>query len=124
MDKENEIVCYILVRTDLNMPVGKVAAQVGHGVQYMILTMGSHTPEQAAWFQEWRHSSTKIVLGVSSLEEMNGIINKVDGTGYLIHPVTDEGRTCVEPNTLTVACMAPLPRAMAKPFVSHLRLLK
>jgi peptidyl-tRNA hydrolase len=97
------------------MPVGKVAAQVGHAIQYMMEDINN-----LMYIDEWQKSSTKIVLGVPSLDVMNDIIKKADQ----VYTVTDEGRTCVEPNMLTVACLAPLPRSIAKPFVSHLRLLK
>ena len=134
----NEIVCYLLVRRDLKMPVGKVAAQVGHGVQAlmkaMLLTNGvifiddpsgkGETHEVRDCFRTWDGGSmTKVALGVEDEAELNQIFEQLDGLKIPYLTVTDEGRTHVEPGTVTCAVVNPLPKLLLKPILGRLRLL-
>lgn len=118
--KEDEVICYILMRTDLNMSPGKMVAQGGHAVQYMCMD-----PDlvRDKWFWDWQESSTKVVLSVNK-QELEDILAKLDEYEYIINPVIDSGRTEIAPNTLTCASIQPLPRKIAKEFVGHLKLLK
>lgn len=128
-EKDNEIVCYILMRTDLGMSPGKMVAQGGHAVQLVLEELlGEWSEDHVSddvWYTKWQKDGiTKIVLQVISLDEMYAIINKVDMAAYLIKSVIDEGRTEIAPNTLTCAAIQPMPRKIAKQFVGHLKLLK
>jgi peptidyl-tRNA hydrolase len=118
----DEIVMYFVARKDLNMSAGKLATQVGHGVQYL-LTRLEYDPTQTAWLTLWKNaSSTKIVLAVENLEELHAIIKTLDASPVPSYArVIDEGRTEVAPKTETLLAIAPLPRSIAKPYVGHLR---
>lgn len=114
----DEVVMYIVVRSSLNMPKGKMAAQVGHGVQLVMRAIEAQgTPQDKLWMEEWElHSYTKIVLKADDEAFLKA-------RGAFGRYVTDEGRTAVEPGTLTVYAMAPMPKSLASPYVEGLKLL-
>lgn len=57
---EQETVMYLFVNNDLGMGKGKVGAQIGHAVQYLIEHLvGSPTREYKEWKQD---GARKIVL--------------------------------------------------------------
>ena len=101
----------IVVRMDLNMRKGKLAAQVAHASSAFlvdaILKRTTHNLPQEAW--NWMFDAhTKIVLGVDSEEELDLIIGNAQYAGLMVHTVIDAGRT--EFNgvaTLTCAAIGP-----------------
>ena len=60
----------IIIRTDLDMGKGKIAAQVGHACVLGAENVRKSNPE---WFSEWWKVQEKIVLKVSSLKELEQI---------------------------------------------------
>lgn len=94
----------IVMRTDLNMRKGKMAAQAGHAAMafltnklnfrssaeglnmYKILL----TDAEDAWL---RSSYAKICVGVDSLEALQNIIFKAKEVGLVCHFITDNGAT-------------------------------
>ncbi len=122
IDRGNEIAMYIVVRSDLVMSPGKVAAQVGHGVE-LALDLGKRRAPQ------WTPSDkpcTKIVLQ-ANFEEFHSFISEVTLSkehGNHVAVVVDEGRTEITPNTMTVAALIPMPRSEAQRFTSKLKRYK
>lgn len=85
----------IVVRKDLNMRKGKLAAQVGHAVQGSIIQSDSviqvkHIPHIAEWISG---GSTKIVVSVDSVEELRGLEMLAKYWDLPHYPVKDLGRT-------------------------------
>jgi peptidyl-tRNA hydrolase, PTH2 family len=121
----SEIVQYIIVRTDLGMPKGKIAAQVGHGVHLALrLVDKKGSTDHVKWVEEWEVTSyAKIVLKAKNLEELLAVKDQLDKHWYFASVVVDEGRNHVEPNTVTVLGLQPMPKDVAAPFVGHLPLL-
>ena len=60
----------IVVRTDLDMGKGKIAAQVGHACVLGAEHVRKSNPE---WFTEWWVGQEKVVVKVSSLKELDEI---------------------------------------------------
>ena len=60
----------IVVRNDLDMGKGKIAAQVGHACVLGAEHVRKSNPE---WFSEWWNGQEKVVLKVSSLKELEQI---------------------------------------------------
>lgn len=120
----DEIVQYILVRGDLGMPKGKLAAQVGHAVQLAIRTVEKSGDQQSReWMRAWEAGSyAKIVLRVDELQ-LDRLRNEMVRTDVLHAHVVDEGRTVLEPGTTTAVALAPMPRAAAPRWLSELKLL-
>ena len=57
----------IVVRTDLDMGKGKIAAQVGHACVLGAEHVRKSNPE---WFSEWWSGQEKVVLKVANLKEL------------------------------------------------------
>ncbi len=119
----------ILVRTDLNMPKGKIGAQVGHGVQYYLLSrlanMACHeegTEAEESWLNDGAH--TKVCLKVGSLEELQQIQADAKELGLVTFLVTDNGVTMFEgKKTVTALAFAPVWEEEHIGLTSHLKLL-
>jgi peptidyl-tRNA hydrolase, PTH2 family len=115
---DDEIVMYLIVRSSLGMPKGKIAAQVGHGVQLIIRAIEAQGgPRDKLWLEEWElQSYTKLVLKADDEE----FFKPRSAFGRY---VVDEGRTAVEAGSRTVYAMAPMPKSRAAPYVEGLKLL-
>ncbi len=119
-----EIVMYFLARKDLKMSPGKLAAQVGHGVQY-VLTRLQYTESQEEDLTLWKAgSSAKIVLAVESLAQFTQLKETLAASPIPYAVVIDEGRTEIEPNTETLLALSALPRSRAVPLVGYLPLYR
>ena len=118
-EKDKEVVMYLIVRNDLGMSPGKVAAQVGHGVELAIAT-------GKRFYQHYQVSdppTTKIVLQ-ANLSEFNNIINDCWPNYQVYDVVVDEGRTEIEPGSKTVLAFAAMPRYVLGPMLAHLKTYK
>jgi peptidyl-tRNA hydrolase len=123
MSDKNPIVLYIVARESLGMSAGKLAAQVGHVVQrllfryFMIQVLCAKkqlaelhlvSDEEAKNVQlllEWsEHASTKIVKAASEKEWAA----LKDEFGKHLFIVKDAGKTELQPDTETVACIWPV----------------
>jgi len=108
----------ILVRGDLQMGVGKIAAQVGHAV------LGAYKDSSEIKIREWEEGgSAKIVLRVSNLKELMDLHNEAHQKGLVAHTIQDAGRTQVDPGTVTVCAIGPDAVSKIDSVTSHLSLL-
>lgn len=88
----------IVVRTDLGMPAGKLAAQAAHmGQQWLIDVAESRalpTPAQREWMRDGLQ--TIIAKRVSSEAKLLALYDKAKEAGLAVHLVTDVGLTVFE----------------------------
>ncbi len=92
----------IVVRRDLKLSQGKLAAQVAHAS----LESYKQSPFEAQL--EWEAwGSKKVVLKVKTLKEMLGVYEKVKKTKMPYALIKDAGRTEVKPGTVTALCIGP-----------------
>lgn len=92
----------IVVRKDLNMRKGKIAAQVGHAVQYYMEDENKNPYE----YEYWKNSgSTKIVVGCSNLDELMEIYRTAKDSLIPAYIVVDFGLTEFN-NKRTITCVA------------------
>jgi PTH2 family peptidyl-tRNA hydrolase len=131
----------IVVRRDLKMKHGKMAAQVAHAAM-SFLTREGRVGWQAdmlndvfmndddsidihnAAIRDWlANSFTKVVLGVDSEEELREILAKAEESGIMVHLVVDNGRTVFN-NIPTPTCLALGPdwNENLDELVGHLKL--
>ncbi len=104
-DEEYKIV--VLVRTDLDMGKGKVAAQVGHAsVELALRAQKMDRRSFDAWMSG---GQKKAVLKVANKNEMIHYMNKARSNGLYICIITDAGRTQVEPGSQTCVGIGPAP---------------
>jgi len=129
----------IVVRRDLNMPIGKFGAQLGHAVLAFIGRRISDRLDQyegyhyhdnsfGIWLkaqeQNWFDAKgyTKIVLGVDSEQELEAIACTAEKAGLEVHRIVDEGRTVFNGPTFTCIGIGPDYARVIDVVTGHLRL--
>ena len=111
----------LIVRRDLNMSPGKIAAQCVHAGQRFLMTGLDTEPED---FQEWKATGeTIVVLGCGSSLELLDLWAQAKESNLAAHVMVDEGRTEVAPNTNTCLAIGPACSDRIDPITRHLRLL-
>lgn len=111
------------VRTDLGMNKGKIAAQVGHAVQYLVYSqcMGVVTADFLNWISD---DSTKICLKVNSEEELIKYFNLAKELEVSTTLVKDKGYTYFNGiETYTVVGWGPLKKETHEQYTKELKLL-
>ena len=97
----------ILVRKDLDMPPGKLAAQVAHAslAAYRYALMSDCDEVVYQWLNS---GSTKVVLEVCNLQELHMMIDAASMKYKLITSmIEDEGRTVFNEPTITCGAIGP-----------------
>lgn len=116
----------ILVRKDLDIPAGKLAAQVAHASVNALLN--GMSPEKEYDFSidldEWMLTGyTKICLGVDNLKELEEIKQKVDELKLINSDIIiDEGRTCFSEPTATCLGIGPVDSKLIDTITRKLKL--
>jgi PTH2 family peptidyl-tRNA hydrolase len=112
----------LVVRTDLGMGAGKIAAQCVHAA------LGAVRQLQAAGKQaevdRWAATGeAAITLQVSSLTEMIQLDQRARQAGLTSHIVADAGRTQVAAGSQTVLAVGPAAVSVINDVTRHLKLL-
>jgi len=110
----------IVIRADLEMGKGKIAAQVGHAC---VLGAEHVRKSQPNWFNEWWSGQEKIVVKVQSLKELNEIKEHAISLNLPWSEVTDAGHTQLAPGTTTCISLGPAPEEMIDKVTGNLKLL-
>lgn len=109
----------LVVRTDLGMGRGKIAAQVAHAAVAAALASRG-TADFAAWLLE---GQPKVVLKVTGAEELHDVVQRAGGAGLPVEVVLDAGRTQVAPGTPTCCAVGPADSARIDAVTGGLSLL-
>jgi peptidyl-tRNA hydrolase, PTH2 family len=92
----------ILVRADLKLPKGKLAAQAAHASVEAVLRCGE---EMVA---KWRSQGmAKIVVKVKDEKELIKYFQAAKDEGFAASLITDAGRTVIAPGTKTCVGIGP-----------------
>lgn len=110
----------IIVRTDLDMGKGKIAAQVGHACVLGAEHVRKSHPE---WFKEWWQGQEKVVLKVPGITDLQEIKRAAIDLDLPWSEVTDAGHTQIAPGTTTCISIGPVPENMVDRITGHLKLL-
>lgn len=111
----------LVVRNDLKMGKGKIAAQCGHA-SVGAFEIGLKKMPQV--IHRWNCSgSAKIAVKVESEQELNEIHKKAKAMGLNCCVIRDAGRTQLEPNTKTVLAVGPGLVHEIDRVTGHLKLL-
>jgi peptidyl-tRNA hydrolase, PTH2 family len=95
----------ILVRTDLKLPKGKMAAQAAHAsVEAVFKGLKSDKDIVGGWHKE---GMKKVVLKVQSEKHMLRYCQYAKDENILHAIITDAGHTVVEPGTKTCCALGP-----------------
>ncbi|KAI2625555.1 PTH2-domain-containing protein [Xylaria nigripes] len=119
----------LVVRTDLGMTKGKIAAQCSHATLacYKTLSKGaSREPNsaEAKILKRWeRLGQAKIAVQVKSQDEMLTLMAKARSLGITAEVIQDAGRTQIDPGSLTVLGVGPAPKSLVDQVTGGLKLL-
>lgn len=121
------------VRTDIKMNKGKICSQCCHAclsVYEKIMKRNSRLKASESgkgtltYFDLWKKTGQKkIVLKISSLDEMYEIERKAKMENLITSIIIDAGRTQIEPNTETVIAIEPVPDEVVNKITGQLKLL-
>jgi peptidyl-tRNA hydrolase, PTH2 family len=93
----------LVVRTDLDMGRGKIAAQVAHAAVAAALAN-----QRGAVFHRWREDGQpKVVLKVPDADALEQVIARARTADLPVELVHDAGRTQVPAGTLTCCAIGP-----------------
>jgi len=110
----------VVVRDDIKMSVGKMAAQVAHAAVTCALDAKSRKPK---WFSEWlKEGQRKVVLRAEDMDELESLNDKAARAGLTHALITDAGLTELPPNTTTCLGIGPAPEKDLDPITGSLRL--
>jgi len=110
----------IVVRSDLGMGKGKIAAQVGHACVLGAENVRRSHPD---WFDRWWHGQEKIVLKVDSESALEKIKRAAIDLNLPWSEVTDAGHTQIAPGTFTCLSIGPAPEDLVDKITGDLKLL-
>ncbi len=92
----------ILVRQDLKLPKGKLAAQAAHASVEAVLKSDNEM------VKTWRSQGmAKIVLKVKDEKELIKYFQQAKDDGLTVSLITDAGRTTIAPGTKTCVGIGP-----------------
>ena len=108
----------ILVRSDLKLPKGKLAAQVSHASLEAALKSKSMT------VKEWQEDGAKkVVLKVADEKELRGFEKRASDAGLASALIADAGRTVLEPGTITCLGIGPDDEEKIDKITGNLKML-
>ncbi|MCI6994717.1 aminoacyl-tRNA hydrolase [uncultured Methanobrevibacter sp.] len=92
----------MIVRTDLKMGKGKIAAQCCHG------SIGSYKKASPEKIRKWESEAyAKVVLKVKTLDEITELKKLADINKIPNYLVVDAGRTQIPSSSVTVLALGP-----------------
>jgi PTH2 family peptidyl-tRNA hydrolase len=117
-----EIKQVIVVRSDLKMGKGKLAAQVAHAA---VDAAEASMRKRSEWHETWREQGqAKVVVktdgGEQALEELQ---RKARSLGLPVALIQDRGLTQLEPGTTTCLAIGPGPSDLIDTLTGGLKLL-
>ena len=115
----------LVVRTDLGMGRGKIAAQVAHAaVTAVLAAQGAQDAQRGSDFRAWLlEGQPKVVLRAGSAAELSQIADAARAAGLAAEIIRDAGRTQLAPGTLTCCAVGPAENSQVDAVTGGLALL-
>lgn len=117
-----KIVQFIIVRTDLNMTHGKMAAQVAHASLKSVLPY-QNDQHVKSWLSG---KFTKIVLRVKNFNQLRKLCDNFKADGIIHKEIWDlcltEIQRETESGTLTCVGLKPIPKSLVPKYINGLQL--
>jgi PTH2 family peptidyl-tRNA hydrolase len=111
----------IIIRTDLKMSEGKLAAQAGHAA---VSAAEEARKKHSEWWRAWlEEGQCKIAVKAKSEEELQKLTQKARTLHLPCALIYDRGLTELPPNTLTCAGIGPAPSNQIDRITGSLPLL-
>jgi PTH2 family peptidyl-tRNA hydrolase len=111
----------IVVRKDLAMGTGKLAAQVAHAA-----VIGAEKTKQRnpKWFHAWFEAGqAKVVVKVHSLKELTEVRKHAESLNLTVVQIEDSGLTQIPAGTTTCLGIGPASSELIDKVTSRLKLL-
>ncbi|XP_011297828.1 peptidyl-tRNA hydrolase 2, mitochondrial [Fopius arisanus] len=109
----------LVIRNDLKMGKGKVAAQCAHAA----VAGFEAVLKYPKLLQEWTENGhKKITVKVDSQEELDQIQKAARAAGLIAITIRDAGRTQIAAGSKTVCCVGPGPGEIVDQVTGHLKL--
>jgi peptidyl-tRNA hydrolase, PTH2 family len=108
----------LVVRSDLKLPKGKLAAQCAHASVESVLK----SPREIV--KKWRlEGQKKVVVKVESLKDLYALNQMAKDDGFTTALITDAGKTCIAPGTTTCIGIGPDEEEKIDSLTKNLKLL-
>lgn len=134
----------IVVRKDLSMPAGKLAAMVAHAAMTFIVKRikdgpehpwipgGAFTADEWQWMTEFdpglehygQVSFAKIVCAVDTEAELEEVDVQARSAGLQVWPVIDSGHSHNKPDTFVAIAIGPAWPEQLEPITGHLKVYR
>ncbi|GAB1607143.1 peptidyl-tRNA hydrolase 2, mitochondrial-like [Argonauta hians] len=111
----------IVVRTDLKMGKGKIAAQCCHAAVQAFEKLQRKNPKVLLAWQSV--GQPKIVVKVDDELALSELAHKAVKTGLVASLISDAGHTQIAPGSKTVLGVGPGPTSLVDEVTGHLKLL-
>ncbi|KAK1727175.1 hypothetical protein CaCOL14_000833 [Colletotrichum acutatum] len=129
VDNNEECKLVLVVRTDLGMTKGKMAAQASHATLACYKSLSKTAAKDpsspaAKILSRWENlGQAKIAVQIKNQDEMLELMGKARSLGVTSEVIADAGRTQIEAGSLTVLGVGPAPRSLVDQITGHLKLL-
>lgn len=111
----------ILVRTDLKMGKGKIAAQASHA---SVLATLQAQRDKKIWYDAWfKQGMKKVVVKITDEAELQHVFQLGAKNKLPRAYINDAGHTQLEPGTATAAALGPAPVSIIDPITKKYKLL-
>ena len=111
----------LVVRSDLGMGKGKIAAQASHA---SLEASERSVREKRDWYDAWKsEGQAKIVLKVGGQGELEEVYRKAVTMRLPSAMIHDAGGTQLEPGTATCVGIGPAPEELIDQITGQLKLL-
>ena len=111
----------VVLRTDLNMSVGKLVSQACHAS--LESSEIARAKNRDIWEKWRREGAKKVILKVDSLEDLLKLEKKAKKLGAPCCLIEDRGLTEIPPSTLTALAIGPASSDIINKITGHLKLL-
>jgi len=108
----------ILIRQDLKLPKGKMAAQASHACVEAVLKCDKKIV--SAWRDD---GMQKIALKVADEKELHKYIQIAKDDGIVTSTIADAGHTVVDPGTVTCGAIGPDDQKKIDKIINQLKLM-
>jgi len=111
----------IVTRMDLNISIGKLAAQVAHAAVACAIDTKK---ENSKWFNKWQiEGAKKAVVKVETEKDFYPLKEKAEELKIVSHIITDAGLTEIPAGTKTVLGIGPAPSNLIDQITGDLQIL-
>lgn len=113
----------LVVRTDLGMTKGKIAAQCGHATLACYKHFLRHAPNSTILRRWEKRGQMKVALQAKSEEELEVLQAQAVSLGLVAQVIHDAGRTQIASGSATVLGIGPAPKGIVDQVTGNLKLL-